>query len=234
VAVPDQAGARRDKAHRDGPAASGLPSSPALARVRAFAKRLTAGGTSGNERLTAASAVVLLVLLAALGVTILAIRPLLSVHMFVGMLLIPPVLLKMASTGYRFIRYYTSDPRYRERGAPPTILRLIAPVVVISTVVVFASGVALLLAGSGPHGLLLPLHKASFILWLAFMAVHVLGHVPDLLQALSSGNEIQSELRGYGSGRSGRILSISGALVVGLALAVLYLPQFPSWVPGPG
>ena len=53
--------------------------------------RLTGGGTAGNERLTAATGAVLLVLLAVIGVTILRLRPLLSVHLFVGMLLIPPV-----------------------------------------------------------------------------------------------------------------------------------------------
>jgi hypothetical protein len=54
---------------------------------------------------------ILLFLLAVLGVTILRIRPLLDIHMFLGILLI--VTLKLASTGYRFVRYYTSEPRYR-------------------------------------------------------------------------------------------------------------------------
>ena len=35
--------------------------------------------------------------------------------MFIGLLLVPPVLLKLASTGYRFVRYYS--------GAPPTARR---------------------------------------------------------------------------------------------------------------
>jgi hypothetical protein len=64
------------------------------------------GGADGNERLTAATAAVLIVLLAALGVTILSIGPLIWWHVLLGMLLIPPVLLKLGSTGWRFIRYY--------------------------------------------------------------------------------------------------------------------------------
>ncbi len=67
-------------------------------------QRLTGGGTDGNERLTAATGVVLLVLLAVLGVTILRIGQLLWLHLFVGMLLIGPVLLKLTSTGYRIAR----------------------------------------------------------------------------------------------------------------------------------
>ena len=65
------------------------------------------GGVDGNERLTAATAVVLIVLLAALGVTILSIGGLVWWHVLLGMLLIPPVLLKLGSTGWRFMRFYT-------------------------------------------------------------------------------------------------------------------------------
>ena len=60
----------------------------------------------------------LFVLLAALGVTIVALGALLSVHLFLGMVLVGPLLLKLASTGYRFALYYTANPRYRARARP--------------------------------------------------------------------------------------------------------------------
>ena len=60
---------------------------------------------------------ILLVLLAALGVTILRIGQLTWLHFFLGLLLIGPVGLKMASTGYRFMRYYTGSPAYVAQGA---------------------------------------------------------------------------------------------------------------------
>jgi len=129
-----------------------------------------------NERLTAASGAALLLLLAAEGVTILFIRPLLSTHVFIGMLLIPPVALKLGSTGWRFARYYRGAREYVDRGPPLLPLRLLAPVVVVSTLVVFGTGVALLVRGPGP-GLLLGLHKASFVVWLAATGVHVLAYV---------------------------------------------------------
>jgi hypothetical protein len=182
----------------------------------------------------------LLVLLAALGVTILRIRPLLSAHMFIGLLLIGPVMLKMASTGYRFVRYYTHDPAYRRKGPPAASLRMMAPMVVLSTIVVFASGVALLLAGPSSRSALLPLHKISFIVWIAFVALHVLGHLADLPHALrtrvavsaalSAGDRSAAELAGYSSGGGGRVLSLVGALVAGTVLAILYIPQFAPWV----
>jgi len=150
--------------------------------------------------------------------------------MFLGILLIPPVALKMASTGYRFIRYYTSNPRYQRKGVPAPVLRLTAPIVVASTVVVFASGVALLLLGPSSRGSLLLIHKASFIVWIGVTAIHVLGHLSDLPRALSAKYESQPEWEGYGTGGAGRILSLSGVLIAGLVLAILYIPQFGPWL----
>ena len=85
-------------------------------RAARSATQLTGGGTDGNEQLTAITGVVLIVLLAVIGVTILRIGQLISVHLFVGLLLIGPVALKMASTGYRFMRYYTRQPRVSREG----------------------------------------------------------------------------------------------------------------------
>jgi hypothetical protein len=67
--------------------------------------RLVAGGTEGNERLTTLTGLLLIVLLAMLGLTIVDLRGLLWLHLFLGLLLIGPVSLKMASTGCRFVRY---------------------------------------------------------------------------------------------------------------------------------
>ena len=79
-------------------------------------------GVEANGRLTAMTGIALLVLLAAEGITILRIHRLLPAHFFIGLLLIPPVVLKMTSTGYRFVRYYMGDPDYRRAGPPPPLL----------------------------------------------------------------------------------------------------------------
>jgi hypothetical protein len=198
--------------------------------------RLAGGGTDGNERLTAAAGVLLLVLLAALGVTIVRNGQLLWLHLFLGMLLIGPVLLKLGSTGYRFVRYYSGNPAYRRKGPPATPMRLLAPLVVLSTVVVFGSGVALLFAGPSSRGTLFPIHKLSFFAWLALMGLHVLGHLADLpapLRADYGGADSDlGELSGRLPGRDGRVLSLLGMLVAGLVLAVLVIPEFGPWVNG--
>jgi hypothetical protein len=199
-------------------------------------QRLTGGGTDGNERLTAAAGVVLLVLFAALGVTIVRNEQLLWLHLFLGMLLIGPVLLKLASTGYRFVRYYSGNPVYRRKGPPAAPMRLLAPLVVLSTVVVFGSGVALLFTGPSSRGTLFPIHKFSFFAWLALTGVHVLGHLADLPAPLRAdyggAEEDLGGLSGRLPGRDGRVLSLVGMLVAGLVLAVLVIPEFGAWVNG--
>lgn len=190
----------------------------------------------GNERLTAAAGGLLIVLLAVIGVTIIRLGPLLSVHLFVGMMLIGPLALKLASTAYRFARYYTANPRYKRKGPPPFPLRVMAPIVVLSTIVVFASGVALLFAGPSSRDTLLPIHKVSFIVWIAFTALHVLAHLPTLLQSLSADYGRSANrggpagLRTDVNGRAGRTLSLASALTLGGVLAILVIPQFGPWL----
>jgi hypothetical protein len=196
---------------------------------RSLRGQLTGGGTEGNERLTAATGLLLLVLLAALGVTILRIQPLLSEHMFLGVLLIGPVMLKLGSTGYRFVRYYTSEPHYKLKGPPPVLLRVLAPLLIISTLVVFASGVALMLIGPSSRQPLLLVHKASFFVWLALMAVHVLGHLTDLLPALAREEFELAGVENPRPGGGGRALAVGAMLLLGVLLAVLAIPDFGAW-----
>jgi hypothetical protein len=185
----------------------------------------------GNERLTALTAVVLIVLLAVEGVTIVFMRPLVWVHLFVGLVLIGPVALKLGATGWRFARYYLRSPGYRAKGPPHLLLRATAPVVVVSTVVVLASGVWLLVAGPSARDAVLPWHKISFIVWIAFTSLHVLAHLPALPRALDAEYASRRRHRGAAAsdGRRARQLALAAALVAGVVLALLLVPDFAVW-----
>ena len=180
------------------------------------------GGATGNERLTAMTGAVLLVLLLAEGLTILSLRQLLTLHFFIGMLLIGPVALKAGSTIYRFARYYTGHPEYQRKGPPAPLLRLLGPFIVLLTASVIGTGVMLGVTGPAGRGSWLFLHKASFALWFCAMAIHVLWYVPRLPRLL--GRELRGvgdpEDSGYaGSGRhSSRAVAVLGGRGVRLGL----------------
>jgi hypothetical protein len=147
------------------------------------------------------------------------------VHIFVGVLVVPVVLLKLGSTGYRFFRYYTRRADYVRAGPPALPLRLLGPVVVLATLSLLGTGLALIAVGPG-NGFVLLLHKASFVVWLGALGIHVLGHLQRVQRALSS--ELND--RG-GRGRLGlRLVLVAGAVVAGAITAVALLPASAPWL----
>jgi len=195
-------------------------SRPAVAVAERDGDRL--GGTAGNRLLTSATALVLAALLAAEGVTILWMGDLRTEHMFLGLVLIGPVVLKLASTGYRFARYYTRAPRYRAEGPPLLALRLLAPLLVFTTLLIFASGVLLVAIGHRSN-LVLELHKVAFIVWSGCFGVHFLWYLPRAWSTLTT------SLRAAPAGTSLRGLLLGAALGGGVALAFALLPSVEAW-----
>ena len=216
------------------------------------------GGPDGNEILTTLTGLVLIAVLFVLGLTIVRIGQLLWLHLFVGLLVLGPVALKVASTGYRFVRYYSGNAAYVEKGPPWTPLRLLAPVLVLSTVVVLATGIVLLAVGPARREPWLLLHKASFVIWLGATALHVLGHLPEVSRMLGLRAEIlnlpgiRTDLERFeyerahlgedtpptaaaeartlgGPGSSARIMTVAVSLVAGLILAIVLIPDFHTW-----
>lgn len=173
---------------------------------------------TANERLTALTGGLLLLLLALMGVTVLSVRRWLPEHFLLGFLLIPPLALKMASTGYRFVRYYAGDPQYRRAGPPELLMRLTAPIVVISTLAIFATGIELWLFGLRFGSIWVEAHKLSFYIWLPFAAVHVLGHLGRTGQA--AGEELSHSRSRTALTRRSLVV---GSLVAGVVLAAASL-----------
>lgn len=188
-------------------------------------KALFAGGSDGNARLTAATAVVLSVLLIVELVTLLGgVGQLLFLHVFVGLLLIPPILLKIGSTGWRMVSYYRRAEEYVRSGPPQALLRfVVAPVLVAATVVLFATGIAA--AWTGQRGILLGLHKASFIVWGVAFGIHFLAHALKLPRLVAV-DWFRTDALG---GRRLRQYLLAAALVAGLVVAIATIPLVHDW-----
>jgi hypothetical protein len=196
-----------------------------------------AAGVAGNEKLTAMTGAVLLIGFAVEGATMLAIHRLIVLHFVVGLLLIGPVLLKIGSTLYRFIRYYSRAEPYVRKGPPSPILRVLGPLVILTSVAVLGTGVVLAIVGPG-HGQWLFLHKAAFVLWFGVMTVHVLNYGPKLPRMLFARSADSSASVSPDStasataavpGATARWLLLIGSLAVGVGIAAVTMHLSTSW-----
>jgi hypothetical protein len=185
-------------------------------------------GVEGNSRLTAVNGTLLIVLFAVEGVSILNIGRLISLHIFLGVLLVGPVLLKTATTGYRFVRYYTGARTYRRKGPPHPVLRIIGPLVIVASLAVLGTGIGLIATGPAHRGPMLTLHQGSFIVWLVVMSLHVLGHLVE------AGRSTWRELREPRTvpatrRRPVRMAVLVLCLLAGTGLATALMPAAHSW-----
>lgn len=185
-------------------------------------------GVVGNERLTALAGVLLLALLAVEVVTAIRLRTLLATHVVVGVVLAGPLAVKLGSTGYRFVRYYTRAPSYVRRGPPHLALRVLGPLLVATTLVVVGSGIGLMITGPSHAGPLLPLHGFSVLVFLPLMAIHLVAHIVATPRLVA--DEWSTASAALAPGRGLRMGVNFGALVLGVLGAILLLPTTTSWI----
>lgn len=176
----------------------------------AWRHQLRAAGSHGNEVLTSAVAVGLLLLIGVQLVTVLALGSLIEVHLFVGVVLLGPLALKLASAGCRFARYYGGSAEYREKGPPRMILRATAPIFVAATIGLFATGVLMLLDGEA-EGTVRDLHVVSFWAFLGCLALH----------ALLNGREVLRHVRREWMGRAHERVALAGVRATLLLASIL-------------
>ncbi len=173
------------------------------------------GPTEGNHRLTALTGALLTIGLALVFLTGLFMDTYWHIHYAVGFALIPVVVLKLVSTGYRVTRYYTGSPVYKAAGPPDWTSRLLAPFLVASIVIALTTGVALFLQHSR-EGILSTLHTDSAVISAVLVGIHLLSHALDALASVGR------ELRGrWSRAASLRVAFAIAALGIGIALAII-------------
>ncbi len=198
-----------------------------LAQVRRDAKQEAA--VAGNERLIALVGTVLLVLIGAEIIISVKLQALLPVHIFVGVLLTAPLVVKIGSTGYRFLHYYTGSPAFVQKGPPRLEMRLLAPLLLLASLSLVLSGIILALLGptTAWSVWVLRLHALSVMCWLPLLALHVgayIWRVPRLLLA-----DWQKRATRRVAGRGWRYAGTLVALLAGVGAAVLCVPLTTSW-----
>jgi len=183
----------------------------------------------GNERLTATIGVVLVVLtLVEIATLLLGLHTYLQVHVFVGLVLLPPVALKLASTGWRFARYYTRNSIYRAKGAPQIAMRMLAPLLVVFTILLFGSGVTMGLVHGEARHIARRIHGPASVGWLIILGIHVLVYLPRTLRTV--GEELRARTRRAVQGAKMRTWVVVSGLVCGLAIGLATLPVQHDWL----
>ena len=164
--------------------------------------------------------------------TILDIHGLISWHIVVGLLVIPPTLVKVGSTGFRIVRYYTGQSAYRQAGPPQLMMRVLGPLVILCTLLVLATGILATVQGPterhqqlwGLPVTALFLHQASFFAWLAVMTLHVLGRTVRAVK-IAVGHD-RTSVAGVGA----RVAVLVGMAASAVVLAmVLAGPWISTW-----
>lgn len=195
------------------------------------------GGPAGNARLTAWTGLLLLGLTVVELVTVLDVEGLISWHIVVGTLLVPLALLKSGSTTWRLIRYYSGHEAYQSAGPPPMLLRLLGPLVILTTLGLLGSGLALIALGrdAGQRPFLsvlgfdldtLTLHQALFIAFAVAAGLHLLARFVPALRLVSG------RLTGAVPAGRARLCVIGLAVVAAVVTAVLVLGWSGAWRTG--
>jgi hypothetical protein len=108
-----------------------------------------------------------------------------QLHYIAGLSLIPLLLVKLGSTTYRALSYYTRRAMYRAAGAPEWVGRLLAPALIASTIIAMATGIWMW----SQHSEAQPwakLHVLSVLAMGACVGLHVLLRTPISLQAVTT------------------------------------------------
>ena len=183
----------------------------------------------GNERLTAAVGLLVLApVLVEIATILLGVHTFMSVHVFVGAALIPAVVLKLMSTGWRFVRYYARSRAYVAQGPPRTAMRLLAPLFVVATVVLFGSGVAMGVLHGHALQIARRLHGPASVIWLLLLGLHVLVYFARAWR--NTARDVLPAGTSPVRGKTARTYALATAIISGLVLGAALVPAQHRWV----
>jgi hypothetical protein len=183
----------------------------------------------GNERLTAAVGLLVLApVVVEVATVLLGVHTFMSVHVFLGLALIPAVLLKLASTAWRFARYYLRSREYVALGPPQIAMRLLAPLFVGATIALFGSGVAMGVLHGQSLQIARQVHGPSSVIWLGLLGLHVLVYLGRAVRRTAE--DLLPTMRSQARGAIARTCALATVVICGLVLGGATVPAQHRWV----
>jgi hypothetical protein len=107
-------------------------------------------------------------------------------------------------------------------------MRLLAPFLVMATIVLFASGVAMGVLHGHALGVARRLHGPASVVWLALVGVHTLVYLPRALTR--SAEDAAAWVRASVRGAKGRAYLLATAIGSGVVLGIATVPAQHHWV----
>ena len=174
--------------------------------------------TAANEALTAWSGLLLIPLLGLVALTGVAFGDFWRAHLIVGLALIPVLGLKLLTTTYRAVRYYTGSRRYRAAGPPDWPMRILAPLLIVATVVAMVSGIVMWAANNQDRPWS-TIHTDSVVIMGGLVGLHALVYLPRAAYVVWC--DIRARGRAAVAGRLRAVVVVAvlcGGVVLGFAL----------------
>lgn len=200
-----------------------------------FADSVPAEGLTASKRVRAVARLlallgsVLFIGLVIEGVTIVFIGQMVALHVVLGMILLPIMAYKTIVAMYRFSMYYLGASDFKRAGPPEMLLRVIGPLLVVTTVILMFSGIILVYAkpDTSTATFWLILHRDDFVIWFGLLALHVLAYARRAFG--TAGYDLKDSRYHSLIGRRGRLISILIAAAFGVLLAWAVYPAIGQW-----
>jgi hypothetical protein len=186
---------------------------PALRRV-ALPGRPNPDGNSGLTGISASF--VLPLFLFEVVTVVLGVKSVITLHVVIGLILLGPALLKLASVTYRMVSYYRGVGAYQQRGRPTIGLRLLGAALGVLFMLLMASGLVLIVGPNGAHSPARATHVVTAYLVVLLLAVHLAIHFLPAVRLASKDMRPRTAVRGARS----RWLVLLVSLAAGGALAL--------------
>ena len=146
---------------------------------------------------------------------------LLTLHVFLGMLLLGPGQPEDRVHALAFHQVLHRLGGLRAEGPPAPLQRVTEQFVILTTVAVLGTGVMLVLEGPG-NGSWARLHHLSFFLWAVVVVIHLASYVPKLPRCCRTGLTTPTSCWRPGP-RAGCCCAVPSSPGLGLAFATYHL-----------
>jgi hypothetical protein len=152
----------------------------------------------------------------------------LILHIAIGSILGVLIIVKLILNAYRYLGYLKHDHDFRQAGTPRLIMRILSLPLVVTTIVVLGTGMAMVLTGPTAFAtsFLATAHALFAIIWLGLLGYHTFGYWHR--SARSTTRELD-RIRSKDTQALARLILAATTVIGAVTLMLLLLPLSNRW-----